>query len=307
MVRNKLISIIVVVLAQAGSLYGQNFRAGDTIYFPAGHLISSTTFVSDVYITNCSTDPVIIHVGFAPGNVANPPITWIRNAIHLTSGQTQEYDDFLPSVLKLPSGMGLVVLSSCKEGADCDKDPSQRRLISAETRIYSFTKLGGPTVGQDFAGIPWRSTANPDIYSDSHGMNAPFIVGIKVSDQYRTNLGLINASEFESCTLTATLFDGTDGGKRDDYKIDLGPLGNVQLNVLQAFPKLAEWSRLNRNKPVTNAVIVITQSNVVPVSDAAQFDCADGCPGFIAYASVIDNTTNDATTLEAQYKRELRP
>lgn len=306
--RNRIISIFVVSVALAGRLSGQNFRSGDAIYFPAVHLAGSSIFASDVYITNCSTDPVSISVAFVPVNIANPPITWVRNAIHLTSGQTKEYDDFLPSVLKLSSGMGLVVLSSCKEGADCDKDHAQQRpLISAESRIYSFVKAGGPTVGQDFAGIPWRSTANPDIYSDSHGMDAPFIVGIKVSDQYRTNLGLINASEFEYCTLTATLFDGTDGGKRDEYKITLGPLGNMQLNVLQAFPKLAAWSRLNRNKPVTNAVIVVTQSNVVPVSDAAQFDCGDGCPGFIAYASVIDNTTNDATTLEAQYKRELKP
>ena len=33
----------------------------------------------------------------------------------------------------------------------------------------------------------------------------------------------------------------------------------------------------------------------------------DGCPAFLAYGSVLDNASGDATTLEPQYRKELSP
>jgi len=33
--------------------------------------------------------------------------------------------------------------------------------------------------------------------------------------------------------------------------------------------------------------------------------CNSGCPAFLTYGSVLDNQTNDPTTLEAQYKLGL--
>lgn len=55
----------------------------------------------------------------------------------------------------------------------------------------------------------------------------------------------------------------------------------------------------------TNAYITIEQSNSVATSDAPTSCLPDGCPGFLAYSSVLDNVSTDATTLEAIYEKPL--
>jgi hypothetical protein len=53
--------------------------------------------------------------------------------------------------------------------------------------------------------------------------------------------------------------------------------------------------------------VTVEQRNSVRYGDAPE-SCGDrGCPAFLAYGSVLDNFTGDATTLEAQFMKELSP
>jgi hypothetical protein len=49
---------------------------------------------------------------------------------------------------------------------------------------------------------------------------------------------------------------------------------------------------------------VVDQTGVTPTTPNDPL-CGDGCPGFFAYGSQLDNTTSDATTLEPQYLGQL--
>ena len=55
----------------------------------------------------------------------------------------------------------------------------------------------------------------------------------------------------------------------------------------------------------TNAYITIRQEANTPTNDAPTSCLPDGCPGFLAYGSVLDNSTQDATTLETVYEQAL--
>ncbi|MGZ5495084.1 MAG: hypothetical protein ACXWHG_15890, partial [Thermoanaerobaculia bacterium] len=55
----------------------------------------------------------------------------------------------------------------------------------------------------------------------------------------------------------------------------------------------------------TNGYVTIEQTNNVPTNDAPATCLPDGCPGFLAYASILDNATQDATTVEAVYEKAL--
>src|SRR5207247_5969618 len=55
----------------------------------------------------------------------------------------------------------------------------------------------------------------------------------------------------------------------------------------------------------TNAYVTVEQTNTTPTGDAAAAGCANGCPAFFAYGSVLDNQSGDATTLEPQFLKPL--
>jgi hypothetical protein len=56
----------------------------------------------------------------------------------------------------------------------------------------------------------------------------------------------------------------------------------------------------------TNAFVTIEQENSIPTGNDIPDGClTDGCPGFFAYGSILDNATADATTVEAVYEKAL--
>ena len=79
----------------------------------------------------------------------------------------------------------------------------------------------------------------------------------------------------------------------------LAPLNHIQQNLSAMF------SGFPADSTATNLFVKVTQIASTPTGDAAQFGCADGCPGFLAYGSLLDNVTNDATTLESIFEAPL--
>ena len=153
-----------------------------------------------------------------------------------------------------------------------------------------------PTTGQLFSGYPWYSFVTQE--QSQNDLHRVFITGIRVNSAYRTNIGLVNASQFSSTTLRVKLFQGANPLGSTDALVGLAPLGSVQSPLQSLFPGVNLGTG-------TNLWVQVTQENSTPTGDAQANGCPTGCPGFFAYGSVLDNTTTDATTLEPQYFKPI--
>ena len=71
--------------------------------------------------------------------------------------------------------------------------------------------------------------------------------------------------------------------------------GTRWLEVTPKSTTKGEWAHPTLNVPYAE----------LPAGDAAANGCPTGCPAFFAYGSVLDNQTNDPTTLEPQYLQPL--
>jgi len=309
-----------LVVAAALSLFAfsamaSNFRAADQVYVPnAGHIGGgSGTFISDVFISNLSNDSVTISLIFS-GLINNQSQTQVFNdKFTLAPQERKEFVDFFASQLNLTSAFGQLIFNACKTGANCaaDQDPitgisPNFRPISVETRIFaiptgSTLDQKPPTVGQLFAGIPWYNFASSEAPA---GYNKIFITGIRQTGNgagtFRTNIGLVNASQFSTTTLKVSLYRGNNPSTPlSTYQETLGPLGFHQQSLTAMFPTLTAGSDL------TNLFAIVEQLSSQATSDAPQGCLPNGCPAFLAYGSSLDNVTSDPTTLEPQFTGQL--
>ena len=302
----KKLGVAAILILCAASAFASNFRGADQVYLPiAGRAAGqSGLFITDVWISNLSSEPVDVSVIYQPRDAAGGPGTEFKNVIKLRGFERKEYLDFFSSALGLTSGVGQIILNGCLQGADCgpasqdaDGFSSNYRSISAESRIYQVLgadigKPNPPTTGQLFSGIPWYNFVSS--LQSSNGLDKVFITGITSTDKFRTNIGLVNASQYSATTIHATLYQGTmtaadKKGEKD--VVDLGPLGSVTLgfNAAELFP----------DAKGSNYFLVLEQRNNIAVGAPA--GCIQGCPAFLAYGSMLDNVSGDATTLESQY------
>jgi hypothetical protein len=301
----------VLVLIAAGAM-ASNFRAADQVYLTAAGKVA--TFASDVWITNVSTaDSVSVSVIYTPTGQGSQP-QYFDNVITLHPMERKEIIDFFPTTLGLSSGFGSLIFNACKQGADCintqdanGNSPNFRDII-VFSRIYS-TQVGPPlsTAGQAFPGIPWYNFVSSR--QSANGLGRVVIQGIRNTGTsaptrqpgtYRSNIGLMNASQYSTTTLRVKLFNGTTNAQiGSDFTITLGPLNMIQNNVSGMFPAFGT------GPTSTNAYVTVEQEANTPTNDAPTTCLPDGCPGFLAYGSSLDNQFDDPTTLESVYEKSL--
>jgi hypothetical protein len=298
----------------AGSAMASNFRAADQVYLPIGGHASggSGLFMSDVYLSNLETDSVTVSMIFSSG--AGGTQNTNLGTITLAGGERKELVDFF-GTLGI-ANLGQVVFNACKTGGNCNAntcsggDPNAGtcpdfRKISVESRIYSVPNANAavssqPTTGQLFSGLPWYNYVSMD--QAANGLDKVFITGLRYTGTagtgtYRTNIGLVNASQYSKTTLKVTIFDGK-GAVVATTTQELQPLGQVQLNGAGPFG-------LTPGATLTGLWALVEQISATPTSDSPASCGANGCPGFFAYGSVLDNASGDATTLESQYLKSL--
>lgn len=311
----KKLLIAAALFVSAAGANASNFRGADQVYIPiAGHSGGgSGTFISDVYLANLTSDEVSVSVIYQPLNTASNPAnpssigTEFKDVITLQPHERKEYKDFFPTVMGVQSGFGQIILNGCKKGTNCgptaqdpDGNSQNYRAISAESRIYLVSTNPG-TTGQLFSGIPWYNFVS---MNQSHvNLDKVFITGITHTANsgtgFRSNIGLVNASQYSTTTLGVILYKGTmtNAGKVAETTVTLTPLENTQKNIPSLFP----------NAPFGgDYFVVVEQRSSTPTPDAPT-TCDNGCPAFLAYGSVLDNVSGDATTLEPQYLNELSP
>ncbi len=322
MAKLKTMGVVAAVLLCGSSVFANNFRGGDQVYVPAaGHLSgASGTFISDLFLSNFSaSDSVDVSVIFSQtantGGTPNiktfKPVCTASDTnctvykVTLAPKERREIVDFIAAPISAgglgqTAAFGDLVINGCLAGQDCTPDPntgtnSNFRNISAESRVYQVApganQATAPTTGQLFSGFGWYSYASSD--ANAAGLDKVFMTGFRANSNYRSNLGIVNASQFSTTVLTATMYDGASQQQiGTTQNITLGPLGFFQGNVANMFGFSG-----------TNAYVVVQQQagTTTPTSDAAANGCPNGCPAFFAYGSVLDNQSGDATTLEPQY------
>jgi hypothetical protein len=308
MFKVKQLAVTAAITLFAGAAMASNFRAADQVYVPAaGHISSSSaTFVSDVFISNLSDDSVDVSVILATGTTGTQ--TPFPRVLTLGPRERRELRDFIKTTLNVQNPtLGQLIFNACKANADCTPDPTtglnaNYRNISVESRIYSVNTPNAdanalntqPTTGQLFSGIPWYNFVSES--ASGAGLDKVFVTGIRNTDQYRTNIGFVNASQFSTTTITGTLFSST-GTQLAQSSFTLQPLGSAQTGVGTAglFPTFT------KSATATGAYAIFQQSGTTPTADAQANGCPTGCPAFFAFGSSLDNQTNDPTTLEPQY------
>lgn len=307
----KKIGVAAALMLCAVGASASNFRGADQVYVPvAGHLQGqSGTFISDVYLSNLDDEEVSVSVIYQPIGQNGGAGTEFANQITLGPYERKEFNDFFLTGLGQNSGFGQLIFNGCLKGADCgpatqdaDGVSPNFRPISVESRIYSIPNGGGPTsptTGQLFSGIPWYNFVSE--LQASSNLDKVFITGLRQSattggGTFRSNIGLVNASQYSSTTMVVTLYQGgiAAANKKGEYQIQLGPLGSVLKNFSDMFPTVTG----------TNFWAIVEQRNSTATGDAPS-SCTSGCPAYLAYGSVLDNLSGDATTLEPQYLEEL--
>ncbi len=300
----KLVVFAVALLAITSTALASNFRAGDTVYLTsAGKGASGAIeFVTDVYITNHTQESVVVSVGFGLSNQDNGTLTQnlVDLATPLTPGERRLVSDITGTLFPDKPGFGFLVFFACKEGGnctDCDNNPADCSLISVEARIYSRTpgNSAAETKGQLFPGYPWYNFVSMN--DTALNLDTVSIVGVRNEGTrpvsgFRSNIGLLNASQDYSTTLVVTAYNG-DGSLAGAAEVNLPPLGHQQSNIAALVPSFTT----NNN----TGYVVISQKSATLVPGG----CAECAPGFFAYGSVLDNIGDDATTLESIYIPQL--
>jgi hypothetical protein len=314
----KKLTVAAALTLFAAGAYASNFRGADQVYLPvAGHAPgSSGTFISDVYISNLDLDEEVkVSVIYQPFG-ANLPAdnsvgTEFKDIITLRAGERKEYKDFFRSANIAQNGFGQIIFNACVSGKSCGPETQDQngfsenfRPISVESRIYQVTNARPTeTTGQLFSGIPWYNFVSQ--LQSGVGLDKIFITGITQTGTagqvgtFRTNIGLVNASQYSTTTLVVKLYQGTlsETDKKGEAQVLLAPLGNVQPGITSLFPGMT---------PGGNYFVTVEQRNSEAFGSNVPSGCLPlGCPAFLAYGSVLDNLSGDATTLEPQYLKEL--
>ena len=312
----KKLGVAAAFMLLAVGASASNFRGADQVYIPAaGHAAgSSGTFISDVYLSNLTSDEVEVSVIYQSAGENGGTGTEFKNVITLKGFERKEYLDFFRSALNLQgNAFGQLIFNGCKKSTSCGTDTqdpntgvSQNfRAISAESRIYQLPNpdaaLPAPNTritGQLFSGIPWYNFVSS--LQSTAGLDKVFITGITNDVNFRANLGVVNASQYSRTTIKFTLYQGTmtTADKKAERLIEIGPLGSISPTGLNDM--------FQGTFTGSNYFVVVEQTNNQPANDPPS-SCIQGCPAFIAFGSVVDNRSGDATTLEPQYLKELGP
>ena len=280
-------------LLVAGVASANTFRAADLVYLPALARLQGgggAFFKTDVVIANLSQDRIVVDVVYVPtgaGTDNSGAISSFTRLPVLAPGERRVLNDFVQTGLNRADANGYALFFACRENGncnDCDANAGDCRLISVTGRIYNDQPTG--TFGQSFPGIPWYSYASID--SSSFGFNRVSINGVRASDNFRTNIGLLNSSAYSSTTLRLTAFN-TQNQQVGSTEVTLAPLAHTQQPVQQLISGFSG-----------DGFVRVEQVGFTPKAGVT-----DAAPGFFAYGSVIDNRTGDPTTLEAIFDQQL--
>jgi hypothetical protein len=321
----KLVTVMAVMLIASGAM-ASNFRVADQVYIPAaGHInASGGQFISDVTVANMSSEPVTVSVIYTPTSTfdqGEKTPQYFNDLFTLGAFERREFRDFMsaaqPNGLGLTPGVGAfgsLIFNACRTGSPtgCRSgqnefgDHEDYRDIQVASRIY-FAGPNASTIGttaQFFPGIPWYNYVSL-LASDAPVGNLGMVVingfsqtgtgAASGANTFRSNIGVMNASQYSRTTLRLRLYQGTNRTAISTRDIVLAPLNHLQGNLTDLFQGVPTGPQQ------TNLYVEVEQVSSEAVAGAPQTCLPAGCPGFLAYGALLDNLSGDPVTLEAVY------
>ncbi|MDP9359860.1 MAG: DUF11 domain-containing protein [Acidobacteriota bacterium] len=226
----------------------------------------NSKFQSDIRVTNSSAQPMKYQVTFVP--TGDTGITQGKQTtVDIDPGRTLALDDVLQSWFGSTSAIGTLEIRplTAPSTSSTTALPSglANILTFASSRTYAATANG--TFGQYIPAIPFASFVGRA--SDPSKSTILSLQQIAQSPAFRTNLGIVEGSGDPASVLISVF--GANGQKLTEFTQDLKGGQHVQLNSILA----------QKNVQVSDGRIEVKV--VSPVGKVT------------AYASVIDNQTND--------------
>jgi hypothetical protein len=315
-----MVAVLLVVTPAMAS-----FQAADLIYIPAvAQTLGSgtSTWKTDVYITNVDEVAIDVAMVYLPsGLISNAG--FFTDRTYWLGGREADGFGFLNEALAgIPpngtvvlrdvvgeywvdqaglNGLGAMVVFAYE--ADTLEDDGTRvyRNAIANARIFNdtvqwerdpdghgFVEVPA-TYGQPMPGVAWYNLADPAAIGDDFDFTFMILTGGEETAHYRYNLGLLNASDPQTEITVALQAFQANG---EPYTNDEGD----PLIALQRVPVLAhlQWYRVFSTLWDLEEV----EAAMIKVSFVAWASTApDPIPAFITYGSLIDESSDDPTTI----------
>jgi hypothetical protein len=250
---------------------GKNTPVPESLIIPAvAHTAGAngSMFESDIRLANTSSQPQKYQVFFTPSG-ANGTVTSQSTQIQVGPGETMALDDVLASFFGSGNNgsgatgmMEIRPLSTASTSAVAGTSGGRGRTTVASSRTYNVTEKG--TFGQFIPAVAYS-----DFIGKSSGPEKTVLSlqQISQSSKYRTNFGLLEASG-EPVDVMFSVFDASN-------------------KKVAAFPISLQGSQhLQFNSFLADRGVTLEDGRV-------EVEVTSNTGRVTAYASVIDNRTND--------------
>lgn len=326
MVRRVLLIVLGVVAVAAPS--GAQFLAADLIYLPGvAHTsgVGDSRWRTDIFITNVEDDASIdVAMVFIQTGLISNASAFIDRSLWLGGREDDGFGFVDPVLADIPPG-GTAILRDpigsywgTSEGAENSgaivafiyesgtlQEDGSRELKDAiiNTRTYtpftfyqpdpedeeSFVEVEG-TYGQTLPGVPWYNLADPSAVDEDVDFSFQVLTGAAEDDDYRYNVGIVNASDpLTTITLIIQPFRG-DGEPFLDTEgneilriVTMPPSSHVQYD--SALLTLFDFASAPDDVRIDVSFLNWTSSSSEPIV------------GMTTYGTYIDNNTNDPTAI----------
>ncbi|MGE5235525.1 MAG: hypothetical protein ACM3O7_04135 [Acidobacteriota bacterium] len=292
------------------------FRAASMVVIPeaastAG--LNSSNWHTDLEIRNVDSVPIDLEIVFLPTGGASNAV-WYFGIANALGGRSEDGFGHVDAKLKdIPPGgtvlmddvvnatwgaglKGALVIWAFEANTFTTTTPKggTPRDVVVTSRTYSLgttTDGKATTYGQQVPALPWYDYIDPQ--QKAKGYDEAVLPGIRGDTLYRTSVGLVNVSDILTSLSVELVLKAADGTVLKDLGITLLPLAHVQYdNVITGLFGLPSDS------PVIGASLTVK----VP---AWQSTANAPTPALLAYASRMDNATNDPVYIEQTWANEL--
>lgn len=314
------------------------WHASDLIYLPA---VAHTTgaegsqWRTDIYLTNVDSVDIDVMMVYLPsGFQNNAPL--LNDRAQWLGGRESDGVGFVDERLAdIPpngsvrlddvvgehwvdslglSGNGAMIVFAHEAGSlDSDGNRVFRNAV-VHARIYNQTQIWeqdpdddsvftevDTTYGQVIPGVPWYDLGDPsvvDAVDDEYDFSFMVLVGGQENENFRYNLGFLNASDPQTQLQvevkpfrpdgTEFMTDGDDPAPRR-IVVTVPPLNHIQY-----FQILSNVIGIDED--VTNVMVRVRVTGW-------ETTAVDPLPAFTTYGSVIDNVSNDPTTIVPSFRQ----
>ena len=268
-------AVVLLVLAAVPTLVVASDSSHRLIVPAAAHVegMSGSSWTTDLVIHNPSGVAITVHTSWIPSVASGLEGTLISGVeISLDPHQTRRLPDVMTGLFPVPPGAiptGALTLDAV------DRDGTPMPVV-VDSRTWSGETSG--TYGQGIPAVSWR-------HDGDLSERERIILDLEASDDFRTNLGLVNPTESLEETFRIEILDPSGAVVGRTYT-RLGPLSHIQHNDI--------LGQLGLDGAGLTARIRLTRWEQVGAASSST-----ASPDFVVYGSKVDQRSNDPTYLAA--------